>query len=83
MAQTYQFVHTGNADLGFVALSQIARHSHGSRWIVPQRLHEPIAQDAVLLKRGQSNEAARAFLEFLRGDQGDVVRQKYGYGGAD
>ena len=83
VAQTYQFVHTGNADLGFVALSQIARHSDGSRWIVPKRLHEPIAQDAVLLKRGQSNEAAREFLDFLRGDQSDAVRQKYGYGGAD
>ena len=83
VAQTYQFVYSGNADLGFVALSQIARHSDGSRWIVPHRLHDPIAQDAVLLKRGQSNVAAREFLEFLRGGRSDAVRHKYGYGGAD
>ena len=83
IAQTYQFVHSGNAELGFVALAQIARHAHGSRWIVPQSLHGPIAQDAVLLRRGANNDAAKAFLAFLRGPEASKVRKKYGYVGGD
>ena len=80
IAQTYQFVETGNAELGFVALSQIVRHAEGSRWLVPDSLHAPIAQDAVLLKRGADIEAARAFLAFLRGPEGRAVVEKFGYG---
>jgi len=80
IAQTYQFVETGNAELGFVALSQIVRHAEGSRWLVPDSLHAPIAQDAVLLKRGADSEAARAFLAFLRGPEGRAVVEKFGYG---
>jgi molybdate transport system substrate-binding protein len=80
IAQTHQFVETGNAELGFVALSQIVRHAEGSRWLVPESLHAPIAQDAVLLKRGVDSEAARAFLALLKGPEGRVVVQKFGYG---
>jgi molybdate transport system substrate-binding protein len=83
IAQTYQFVVTANAELGFVALSQIARHGEGSRWIVPDALHAPIAQDAVLLRRGADSEAARAFLAFLRGPESRAVVAKFGYGAAD
>ena len=67
IAQTYQFVDTGNAELGFVALSQLAGNSSGSRWTVPQSLYAPIRQDAVLLKKGADNEAAVAFMAFLKG----------------
>jgi len=80
IAQTYQFVDTGNAELGFVALSQVAGHDDGSRWIVPEKLYTTIAQDAVLLKRGADNEAARAFVTFLKGPEARAVKEKYGYG---
>ncbi|MGE0630093.1 MAG: molybdate ABC transporter substrate-binding protein [Hyphomicrobiaceae bacterium] len=80
IAQTYQFVDTGNAEVGFVALSQIARHDKGSRWVVPEKLHTTIAQDAVLLKRGEKNEAAKAFLAFLKGPEARSIAEKYGYG---
>lgn len=80
VAQAYQFVETGNAELGFVALSQTAGGDGGSRWLVPERLHAPIAQDAVLLKRGADNPAARDFLEFLKGPRARAVNNAYGYG---
>lgn len=83
ISQTYQFVETGNAELGFVALSQIAGSAEGSRWIVPPEFHAPIAQDAVLLKKGAANEAARAFIAFLKGPEARAVKEKYGYGAAD
>lgn len=83
IAQTYQFVATGNAELGFVALSQIAGHDRGSRWLVPQDLYPVIAQDAVLLKRGAGNEAATAFLAFLKSDAARAVIRKFGYGTGD
>jgi len=83
IAQAYQFVASRNAELGFVALSQVAVGSQGSRWTVPETLYEPIAQDAVLLERGAGSEAARAFLAFLRGPQARAVKQKYGYGPGD
>ena len=80
IAQTYQFVETGNAELGFVALSQIAGSDAGSRWEVPGQLYSPIRQDAVLLKKGADNRVARTFLEFLRGPKATAVIEKYGYG---
>lgn len=83
IAQTYQFVETGNAEVGFVALSQVADHKHGSRWIVPHDLYEPIRQDAVLLNHGASNDAAKAFLAFLRGPDAVAVKNKFGYGSGD
>lgn len=83
IAQTYQFVATGNAEVGMVALSQVARHDDGSRWLVPEHLHAPVAQDAVLLEQGAGNGAARAFLEFLRGPEAAAVTARYGYGSDD
>ena len=79
ISQAFQFVDTGNAELGFVALSQIARNSAGSRWIVPQNLYTPIRQDAVLLKKGADNAAATAFLAFLKGPEAHAIIEKYGY----
>lgn len=79
IGQTYQFVKTGNAETGFVSLSQIATVAGGSRWIVPAELHEPILQDAVLLKPGEASEAARALLDFLRSTAARSVIEKFGY----
>jgi molybdate transport system substrate-binding protein len=80
IAQTFQFVDTGNAELGFVALSQVIKIDGGSRWIVPGKFHDPIAQDAVLLKTGADNVAAREFLAFLKGPEARAVIEKFGYG---
>lgn len=80
ITQTYQFVATGNAQLGFVALSQLAGKKGGSRWVVPADLYTPIAQDAVLLQHGAKNPAARAFVQFLKGPQARAVEAQFGYG---
>ena len=80
IAQVYQFVATGNAEAGFVSLSQIASHENGSRWIVPEHLHAPIAQDAVLLKTGEGREAAEAFIAFLKSAEARAIIERYGYG---
>lgn len=69
ITQAYQFAHTGNAELGFVALSQIyqeGRFAAGSHWIVPRDLYAPLKQDAVLLSRGKDNPAAIALLDYLK-----------------
>lgn len=79
IAQTYQFVATGAADMGFVAQSQLVGVSGGSRWIVPAGLHAPIAQQAVLLKKGAANPAAQAFLAFLRSRQAVAIIHRFGY----
>ncbi len=80
IAQTFQFVETGNAELGFVALSQVVARQGGSRWDVPQDFHTPIAQDAVLLTKGAGNEAATAFIDFLKGPEAAALIEAYGYG---
>lgn len=79
IGQAYQFVQTGNAEIGFVALGQVSQSDAGSRWVVPQELYDPIRQDAVLLAKGSDNPAATAFLEFLKGDAAGEIIQKYGY----
>ena len=79
IAQAFQFIDTGNAELGFIALSQLAGNTSGSRWLVPQELYAPIRQDAVLLKKGASNEAATGFVTFLRGAETRAIIEKYGY----
>lgn len=79
ITQAYQFIETGNAELGFVALSQLTGPETGSRWLVPQQLHSPIRQDAVLLKSGTINEAATGFIAFLRSPEARVIIRKYGY----
>ena len=79
IAQAFQFVETGNAELGFVALSQLASVTAGSRWLVPDALYKPIRQDAVLLKKGADDAASRAFMAFLKGAESKAIIQKYGY----
>ncbi|MDF3810637.1 MULTISPECIES: molybdate ABC transporter substrate-binding protein [Rhodopseudomonas] len=79
ITQAYQFVQTGNAEVGFVALSQVINDKDGSRWVVPQNLYAPIRQDAVLLKKGADNEAATAFMSFLKGPEARAIIEKYGY----
>ena len=83
IAQTYQFVASGNAELGFVALSQVMQDgkiSGGSAWLVPASLHAPIRQDVVLLKRGENNEAARALFDFLKSPAAALtLTRSFGY----
>lgn len=82
IGQTYNFVHTGNAEIGFVAMSQVlegGRLKGGSMWVVPQDLYAPIRQDAVLLKRGANNEAARALMQLLQGPNIKTLIRSYGY----
>jgi molybdate transport system substrate-binding protein len=82
MGQTFQFVKTGNATLGFVALSQVmvdGQISTGSAWVVPANLHDPIRQDALLLKTAETNPAAKALLQYLRTDAARAVIRAYGY----
>ena len=82
IAQTYQFVDTGNAELGFVALSQIMHKesiNKGSFWLVPSALYSPIRQDVVLLNRGESSPAARELLDFVRSDKVIELLESYGY----
>jgi molybdate transport system substrate-binding protein len=78
ISQTLQFIETGNAELGFVAASQVIGKT-GS-WIVPAEYHEPIRQDAVLLRRGEANPAALAFIDFLKSDAARAVIEAAGYG---
>ena len=79
IAQTFQFVATGNAPLGLVALSQMKQHKTGRFWTVPARLHDPIRQDAVLLRRGRDNAAAVEFMQFLRGAAARPILESFGY----
>ncbi len=82
IAQTHQFVSTGNAELGFVALSQVledGKLTSGSAWIVPQNLYTPIRQDAAILDKGRNNAAAAALLAYLRGETAGRIIQSFGY----
>lgn len=82
IAQTYQFVFTENAQLGFVAMSQImleGKLSQGSVWVVPTHLYTPIRQDAVLLAKGRNSGAAQALMTYLRSDKAQAVIRAYGY----
>lgn len=82
VAQAYQFVATGNAEAGFVALSQVAapgRSAAGSYWLVPADWHTPLRQDAVLLKAGAANPAARALLDYLKTEPARQLIRAHGY----
>lgn len=82
IAQAHQFVATGNAELGFVALSQVYKEgkvTSGSGWIVPASLYAPIRQDAVVLARGKNNRAATALAEYLKSDSARAIIKSYGY----
>lgn len=83
IAQAYQFIATGNAELGFVALSQVAvpgKPATGSYWLVPPSLYGQIRQDAVLLRTGEKNPAAAALLAYLKSAPAKAVIRSYGYG---
>lgn len=79
IAQTFQFVQTGAAQLGFVALAQVINRPDPSYWTVPATLHSPIIQQAVLLKVGEKNPAARAFVAFLKSPEALSIIRRYGY----
>ena len=82
IAQTYQFVFTENAQLGFVALSQVyadGKISQGSAWIVPSQLHSPLQQDALLLNPGKNNSAAAALMNYLKTDKAKQIIRAFGY----
>jgi molybdate transport system substrate-binding protein len=82
IAQTYQFIATENAQLGFVALSQVltdGKIAQGSAWVVPANLHSPIRQDAILLTKGRSSPAAQALMTYLRSEKARAVIRSYGY----
>ena len=81
IAQTYQFVHSGSAALGFVALSQVRREGtiEGSAWLVPARLYQPLRQDAVILSKGRGQPAAEALMQYLKGDKARALIRSCGY----
>lgn len=82
IGKTFQFVKTGNAQVGFVALSQVYKNgklTSGSGWIVPAQYYKPIKQDAVLLKHGEKSAAAKQFMQFLRSHEANKVKLDYGY----
>lgn len=83
IGQTYQFVATQNAPLGFVALSQVfvdGRVTEGSAWMVPETLHDPIRQDALILAKGKDNPAAPELVRYLKGETAKNIIRSYGYG---
>ncbi len=82
IAQTFQFVSTGNAPLGFIALSQVIENgkiAKGSGWVIPREYYSPIRQDAVLMKKGAENPAATALLDYLKTAPALAIIEKYGY----
>jgi len=83
IGQAFQFVVSGNAQLGFVALSQVLNPNNHSNnkyyWRIPADYHTPIDQEAVLLKHGENNAAAQGFLNFLKSDVASNVISQYGY----
>jgi molybdate transport system substrate-binding protein len=83
IAQAFQFAASGNAELGFVAASQVfvdGKLTRGSAWLVPDELHAPIRQDAILLAAGRDQPAAAALLAYLRGEKARSIIRSYGYG---
>jgi molybdate transport system substrate-binding protein len=83
IAQTFQFVSSRNAELGFVALTQVlslTSSNQGSRWDVPPTLHDPLIQEAVLLTRGERTASAKAFLEYVQTPPALTMIQQQGYG---
>lgn len=82
ISQTFQFVTSGNAQLGFVALSQVwenGKLKSGSAWIVPEAMHEQLKQDVVLLNAGKDSQAAVALMDYLKSDKARKFIERYGY----
>ena len=83
IAQAFQFVASGNAEIGFVALSQVIKDDkipEGSGWILPPNLYSPIRQDAVILARGRDRPAAKALIDYLKSDKSKAIIRSFGYG---
>ncbi len=83
ISQTFHFVFSENAQLGFVARAQVLDpkiKSIGSHWDIPEALHEPLRQQAVLLTHGQDNEAAISFLNYVKGSEARMIIERFGYG---
>ncbi len=80
VTQTLQFVESGNAELGFVALSQVIGKPATAVWRVPEEDHVAIAQDAVILTGAARNSDAKAFVEFLKGPKARALMEQAGYG---
>jgi molybdate transport system substrate-binding protein len=82
ISQTYQFIASGGANLGFLAFSQVYRNGklhEGSAWLVPAHLHRPIRQDAILLNKGKDHAAAHAFMRYLRSSKAQALIRSFGY----
>jgi molybdate transport system substrate-binding protein len=82
IAQAFQFVASGNAEIGFIALSQVFKDgklSEGSSWVVPSNLYSPIRQDAVILAKGRDRPAAKALIEYLKSDKSKAIIRSFGY----
>lgn len=82
VSQTYQFASTGNAELAFIALSQVMRDgkvNEGSWWLVPFGMYKPIRQGVVLLSGAKDQTAARAFIAFLKSEKAAAIIRSYGY----
>ena len=81
ITQAYQFISSGNAELGFVALSQVLKDGKidGSSWLVPANLYSPIRQDAVILEKGRGKPAVDALMKYIRGDKAKAIIQSFGY----
>ena len=81
ITQAYQFISSGNAEMGFVALSQVLKDGkiEGSSWLVPANLYSPIRQDAVVLDKGKGQPAVDALMKFLKGDKAKAIIKSFGY----
>ncbi|MDQ7049792.1 MAG: molybdate ABC transporter substrate-binding protein [Enterobacterales bacterium] len=82
VGQSFQFVMSGNAQLGFIALSQVTQNNQitqGSIWLVPSEFYQPVRQEVVLLKHAANNEAAKAFYLFIKSDSAKHIMSQYGY----
>lgn len=82
ISQAQQFIATGNAELGFVALSQVwkdGKVTSGSGWLVPADFYSPIKQDAVILANGKGKAAAEALIKYLKSDKARAVIKSFGY----
>lgn len=82
ITQALQFVSTGNAELGFVALSQVYKDGNitsGSAWLVPEAMYQPIRQDGLILKQGEANPVAKALVDYMKGPKAAEIIKAYGY----
>ena len=82
ISQAFQFVSSGNAPLGFVAMSQVYENGKlksGSAWIIPSKLYSPIRQDGVILDKGRGKPAAEALVKYLQSEKIKTLIKSYGY----